>query len=79
MDRTNENAGESTGRDKYRDNDDVRAPLESDERAGTKPDTRAEARGDARENIGNHSRGTAADPREGGNDRTKHQRHEKID
>ncbi|HEX4681478.1 MAG TPA: hypothetical protein VH277_02145 [Gemmatimonadaceae bacterium] len=49
-------------RDKYRDNDDVRAPLESADRTGDSPDTKSEARGDARENIGNHSRGTAADP-----------------
>ena len=59
-------------RDKYRDNDDVRAPLEGDDRSGTNPDTKAEARGDARENVGNHSRGTAADPTgPEGNDRTR--------
>ena len=58
-------------RDRYRDNDDVRDPLSADDRAGTRPDTRNEARGDARENVGNHSRGTAADPVVGGNDRTK--------
>jgi hypothetical protein len=79
MDRTTGTTGESTGRDPYRDNDDVRAPLDADERGGTKPDTRSEARGDARENVGNHARGTAAEPREGGNDKTKSQRHEKID
>jgi hypothetical protein len=60
-------------RDRYRDNDDVRDPLAADERAGTKPDTRNEARGDARENVGNHSRGTDADPTgPEGNDRTRH-------
>jgi hypothetical protein len=66
-----ETASGPTGRPRYRDNDDVRAPLEGDARTGANPDTKAEARGDARENVGNHSRGTAAEPREGGNDRTK--------
>jgi hypothetical protein len=47
-------------RDKYRDNDDMRAPLE--DRSGTKPDTKAEARGDAREAIGNTARDTDASP-----------------
>jgi hypothetical protein len=58
-------------RDKYRDNDDMRDPVE--DRVGTDPDTKAEARGDAREAVGNTARGTAADPtgREG-NDRTRH-------
>jgi hypothetical protein len=42
-----------SGRDRYRDNDDVRDPLEPDERVGTSPDTKNEARGDARENVGN--------------------------
>jgi hypothetical protein len=59
-------------RDRYRDNDDVREPLEGDDRTGTKPDTRSEARGDARENVGNTARGTDTDI--GGaeeNDRTK--------
>ena len=50
-------AGRSTtsgsGRDKYRDNDDVRDPLPPDDRVGTKSDSKSEARGDARENIGN--------------------------
>ena len=58
-------------RDRYRDNDDMRDPLAANERGGTSPDTKNEARGDARENVGNHSRGTAADPVTGGNDRTK--------
>jgi hypothetical protein len=35
-------------RDKYRDNDDVRDVLSSDDRGGTQPDTKSEARGDAR-------------------------------
>jgi len=62
-----------TGRDPYRDNDDVREPLEGDDRAGTKSDTKSEARGSARENIGNTTRGTDADPTgPDGNDMTKH-------
>ena len=44
------NAG---GRDKYRDNDDVRDPLPPEQRTGTKSDSKSEARGDARENVGN--------------------------
>ena len=57
-------------RDKYRDNDDVRAPLR--DRAETRPDTKSEARGDAREAVGNTARGTAADPSgPEGNDRTR--------
>lgn len=66
--------GGSTGasRDGYRDNDDMREPLAADERSGTDPDTKAEARGDARENIGNTARGTAADPTgPEGNDKTR--------
>lgn len=60
----------ATGRDRYRDNDDARDPIAADDRGGTKPDTRFEARGDARENVGNHSRGTGADPTgPAGNDR----------
>lgn len=59
-------------RDHYRDNDDVRDPIPSDQRSDTKPDTRSEARGDARENVGNVARDTAANPREGGNDKTEH-------
>jgi hypothetical protein len=68
-----------SGRDRYRDDDDVRAPLSSDERMEAHPDTKSEARGDARENAGNTARGTAAAPTEGGNDTTKHRRDEKID
>jgi hypothetical protein len=57
-------------RDKYRDNDDMRDPVE--DRSGTKPDTKSEARGDAREAVGNTARGTDADPTgPEGNDRTR--------
>ena len=60
-------------RDRYRDNDDVRDPVPADQRADADPDTKSEARGNARENVGNRSRGTAAAPIVGGNDKTKHQ------
>lgn len=53
-------ANENTGRDRYRDNDDVREPLDADDRTEVHPDTRSEARGDARENIGNTAQGTDA-------------------
>lgn len=60
-------------RDRYRDNDDVRDPIEGDQRNETKPDTKAEARGTTRENVGNNSRGTAANPTgPEGNDNTAH-------
>ena len=49
-------------RDKYRDNDDVRDPVAPADRNASRTDSASEARGDARENIGNHSRGTAASP-----------------
>jgi hypothetical protein len=49
-----------TGRDKYRDNDDVRDPLQG--RSEIHPDTKSEARGDARETVGNTARGTDASP-----------------
>ena len=55
---------EDTGRDRYRDHDDVRAPLGSNERSGTDPDTRSEARGDAREAAGNTARDTDFEPRD---------------
>jgi len=59
-------------RDKYRDNDDVRAPVNNRDRNETSPDTKSEARGDARENVGNTSRGTDAEPTgPDGNDRTR--------
>ena len=61
-----------TDRDKYRDNDDVRAPVNNRDRNETDPDTKSEARGDARENVGNTSRGTDAEPTgPEGNDRTR--------
>ena len=61
-----------TDRDKYRDNGDVRAPVNNRDRNETDPDTKSEARGDARENVGNTSRGTDAEPTgPEGNDRTR--------
>ena len=67
----NENDNRTT-RDPYRDNDDVRAPLEGDDRSGTVPDTKSEARGNARENVGNNARGTNANPTgPEGNDKTR--------
>ena len=60
-------------RDRYRDDDDVRDPTPEALRNETRPDSRFEARGDARENVGNHARGTDAHPTgPEGNDRTKH-------
>lgn len=47
-----------SNRDRYRDNDDVREPMNPDDRNEVRPDTRDEARGDARENVGNTARGT---------------------
>jgi hypothetical protein len=70
QDRSRQNGA---SRDRYRDNDDVRDPIEGDQRNESKPDTKSEARGDARENVGNHSRGTAAAPTgPEGNDNTAH-------
>ena len=67
------NGSGSSSRDKYRDNDDVRDPIEGAQRNETKPDTKAEARGSARETAGNNARGTAASPTgPEGNDRTAH-------
>jgi hypothetical protein len=60
-DRTNRDT--SSSRDRYRDNDDVRNPLEGDDRTGGNASTESEARGKARENVGNHSRGTDTDIR----------------
>ena len=67
-------------RDRYRDDDDVRRPIPDDQRLGTSPDTKAEARGDARENVGDTARGTAAertgpdarDPRDRGEGRPRY-------
>ncbi|HEX6574972.1 MAG TPA: hypothetical protein VF042_08355 [Gemmatimonadaceae bacterium] len=59
-------------RPKYRYNDDQRDYLSGDDRAGVKPDSRTEAKGDAREAVGDHTRGTAAEPTgPEGNDRTR--------
>ena len=61
---------EGQRRDKYRDNDDARDPLPPEQRNAVKSDSRFEARGDARENVGRHARGTDADPTDAsGNDR----------
>src|SRR5438045_539344 len=51
-----------SGRNPYRDNDDVLNPLEGNGRSGGTSDTKSEARGGARENIGNTARGTDANP-----------------
>jgi hypothetical protein len=68
----NSSGDDSARRDRYRDNDDARAPLEGDARNGTHADTKAEARGDARETVGNNARGTNANPTgPEGNDRTR--------
>ena len=74
-DRTGGDVNENGGRDRYRDNDDVRDPMPAADRLESKPDTKSEARGDARENIGNTARGTDASPTgPEGNDRQKHGR-----
>jgi hypothetical protein len=70
----------SSHRPQYRQNDDVRDPIPSDQRNDTKPDSRFEARGDAREDIGNNVRGTAADPTgPEGNDKVKHPKRDPQD
>jgi hypothetical protein len=62
-----------TMRDKYRDNDDVRRPLEGDARTSGSSDSKSEARGDAREAAGNTARDTDANPTgPKGNDKTRH-------
>ena len=67
-----DNPNDDRDRDKYRDNDDMRDPLPSDQRIETKPDTKSEARGDARETVGRNARGTDARPTgPEGNDRTR--------
>ena len=53
------NSGDS-GRDRYRDNDDVRQIDDPATRNDVGSDSRNDARGSARENIGNHARGTDA-------------------
>jgi hypothetical protein len=50
-----------SGRDRYRDNDDVRRPAPPEMRNEVAPDTKFEARGDARDSVGNTARGTDAD------------------
>jgi hypothetical protein len=60
------------GRDRYRQNNDVRNPLEGDAKTGGSADTTSEARGTARENVGNNARGTDAHPTgPEGNDNTR--------
>jgi len=67
-----EDSSNEGNRSKYRDNDDVREPLAADQRQDVDSDSKSEARGDARENIGNTARGTAAVPSgPEGNDRTR--------
>jgi hypothetical protein len=59
-------------RDKYRDNDDMRQPLEGDAKTGGSSDTKSEARGDARESVGNNVRGTDVNEKgPSGNDKTR--------
>lgn len=73
-------SGES--RDRYRDNDDVRAPGGPDARNDVGSDSRGEARGDARENVGRHARGTDADPRgpeHNDRQRSRGDRHDQYD
>ena len=63
---------EGRAREKYRDNDDMRDPIPSDQRSDTKPDTSSEARGDARDTVGRNARGTDTNPTgPEGNDRTR--------
>ena len=72
QDRNAEAGSTGASRDKYRDNDDMRDPLPSDQRIETKPDTKSEARGDARETVGRNARGTDGRPTgPEGNDRTR--------
>jgi hypothetical protein len=61
-----------SGRDRYRDNDDVRHPAPPEGRSEVAPDTKFEARGDARDTVGNNARGTDAHPTgPSGNDKQK--------
>jgi hypothetical protein len=63
---------DGTRRDRYRDNDDVRQIDDPATRNDVGSDSRNEARGDARENVGNHARGSEADASgPSGNDRQK--------
>jgi hypothetical protein len=71
-DHSSEQNSSGSDREKYRDNDDARDPLGGDDRMGVKADSKFEARGDARENVGNHARGTDAHPTgPSGNDKQK--------
>jgi len=61
-----------SGRDRYRDNDDVRQIDDAGTRNDVKSDSRNEARGDTRENVGKHARGTDSQPAgPSGNDRQR--------
>jgi len=72
----NDSGNAQTSRDRHRDNDDVRAPLEGNDKTGGSADTKSEARGDARENVGNTSRGTDTDTRGADeNDKTRQRPH----
>ena len=67
---------ESINRNRYRDNDDVRHPVDPDERVEVHPDTKSEARGNARDAVGNTARDTDANPTgPEGNDETKGRPH----
>ena len=82
MPRDDQSTGEtSTNRDRYRDNDDVRDPVAPEDRNAPRTDNKFEARGDARENAGNHARNSAADPTgpEGNDDTKNRPRHDGFD
>ena len=82
MARDDQSTGQSsTNRDRYRDNDDVRDPIAAEDRNAPRTDSKFEARGDTRENVGNHSRGTAADPTgpEGNDNQKARPRHDAFD
>jgi hypothetical protein len=66
------NGNPNPSRDRYRDNDDARQPLEGDDRTGANADTKSEARGSARESVGNTARGAATESHgPQGNDKTR--------
>ena len=63
---------DETRRDRYRDNDDQRNPMDPRDRVAADADSKGEALGDAREAIGNTAHGTDAAPTGSeGNDRTR--------
>ena len=64
-------SGNDSGRDRYRDNDDVRQVDDAGTRNDVGSDSRYEARGDSRENVGRHARGTGAEPDARDNDRQR--------